>query len=325
MAYGATETTHRGDIFATTLHRHGRKVVNAIYDGIPFTKKLTMKNRIKFDGGDGLRIPVRGKLNPSFAWIEGYDTVTPEKPDQLASAIYQWNDFTIRTAISEAERADNAGVSRAVNLLRDRLKDTTQSALHALEKNWYLLTAPNKAMSTLNQICNNANAYRTYAGIDGNDADNAPYWKPQTFTQNTVDIKAMKDQQVKVRGATKHRPDICLMDASSYIELDELAFDKRRYNDGRMADLGFEVLELWGTTFMFTDEASILTNQTGKSHVWYWLTSEFLSLYCHSNEWMKQLPPIRDKDQPQVTWYNYYSRGQLVCTNRRRMGLSTGT
>lgn len=326
MAYGNTNTDRQGDIPATTLKRHGRKVVNAIFDGTPLTKKLIMDHKVKWDGGKRLDVPVRGRLNNTAGAIEGYDTFNLAKQENLALASYDWKSFRVTLGISEDEKADNSGPYAMVKLLGDRLFEARETQIHVLEKQWLKLTAGTKEFSTLNQICNNAATYSTYAGIDGADSDNAKWWKPQTFglaANTAITTKILKQQKIAVQGATAWKPDICLMDSNSYIDVDELAEGKRRYVDERMGTFGFETLLLWGATFMFTDEPTISTNQTGKTRAWYWLTTEFLNLYCHNKTWMKLLGPIQRPDQPQVDWYTYYSRGQLVCTNRRRQGLAT--
>lgn len=151
--------------------------------------------------------------------------------------------------------------------------------------------------------------------LGGIDPSTETWWKSKTVaTVNLTTVAGVKVLNNVYNSLVDNlsKIDLEFTDQGNFEAYEALAVPSIRFNNTKMADLGFESIAHKGADLVFDSRCP-----TGK---WYFLNSDHIEFVKHSARWMKrregQKPPNQD-----ATSFLTLSAGQLATDQRRAHGV----
>lgn len=262
-------------LLTTTLDAYRPVLVDNIFKSSAFLAALKDKNAlVDQNGGERIRCPLMYGDNSTIDAHEGYDVIDTTPQDGMTTAFYEWREIAGTISISRREERQNSGEAAILNLLNSKVMQAEMTIQEKLNSDLILgkvsgaTFVPNTSSQDRNSVnplgyfLRKLNATDPTAGGDvGNisNADNS-WWRHKTSafngdndTGNSFSINATtwKGMQVNLkrlhnfcgRGAGGS-PDLCVFDQVSYETYENGLDDKVRYQNTRLADMGFETIRL---------------------------------------------------------------------------------
>lgn len=192
--------------------------------------------------------------------------------------------------ISGRDERLNAGTSRIINLLQAKLEQLRVSVEDDLNAMLFadVATEGNSGKDFLSipsivgdGITTGATGKTTLGGID-NDSDGQTWWRSKVTNGvdlTTLDgVRSLNTMRNDLRIA-KSKPDFHVTDQDGFEAYEALALPALRFQDTRMADLGFDSVGFKGGEVVFDDDAP--------ADEWYMLNSAHLEFVRHRDAWAK--------------------------------------
>jgi hypothetical protein len=154
--------------------------------------------------------------------------------------------------------------------------------------------------------------------LGGIDSATETWWRSTVVTSaislgSTAGVKALNSILNSLRIA-KSKPDLEFTTQALFEAYEALAVPNIRFQDLKLADLGFEVIAHKGAEVLYEDNVP--------ANRWYFLNSRHLEFVQKDNRWMKLLPFRQPVNQDAKTAL-VVSMGNLITDVRRAHGVAT--
>ena len=208
-----------------------------VYQESPFYVKLQKKNKIKLDGGENIRFPIRYLEYGKADAVGPRQQVTFEQLETRTAGQLEWKFYNSQTMISWDERVKNTGKQAVVKLLAEKADELRQDMDNRFATDLYTANPNGLGFSSLATIVDSAD---TYAGIAVSDAAT---WKSYNEDAATT-ILAMYGTGSLAEAIAdctfgKSYPNFHLTTIDLASKFESLIEPQKRYEDKEMADAGF--------------------------------------------------------------------------------------
>jgi len=312
---------------------------------------LRMSNAIeRQNGGERIAIPLMYGQNDTIATHSGYGIIDTTPQEGLTTAFYEWAEIAGTISISRKEQRQNSGEGKLLDLLKakirqaemtmreklncDLLRGTVSSAtfvpdqsnngVYGLLPLGYFLRQENATDPTTSDVGNIAgdtyswwrhNTASLGAGADG-DTFNL---EVTTYAGLKVGLKRMYNYCSRGTGGS---PDLVVCDQMTF-ETYENALDTQvRYQNTKMADMGFDTVKLRGATMVWDevvpDIASGTTTLTYGTA--FFLNTKFYKLVIDSETDVVTTPFLEPENQTAKTAKILFM-GNATVSNLRKLGV----
>lgn len=283
-----TASVQLDELIATTFDAVRPVLADQITTDIPLIAYLNMKGRVTDDGGLTLRRPVLFAFNDTVGTYSGYDLIDTTPQDGFGYAEYDWKQYAGSVTISGRDELLNAGTSRIINLLQAKVEQLRVSVEDDMNQMfWATATTEGnsgKDFLSIPMIVGDgttagATGKTTLGGID-NDSDGQSWWRSTVRTDldlTTLDgVRTLNTMRNSLKIA-KSKPDLHITDQGAYEAYEALALPNLRFEDVKLADLGFDAVSFRNGEVVFDDDAP--------DDEWYMLNSQHLEFVHHSQRW----------------------------------------
>jgi hypothetical protein len=307
----ASGTGQLDELISTTFDKVKPVLADQITNENPLLAALNSKSRVTQDGGLTIVRPVLFGFNDTVGSYDGYDLIDTTPQDGFGNAVYDWKQYAGSVTIDGKTERLNAGSSQIIAILQAKIEQLRISIEEDLNTMLWGDGTGNssKDFSGIQAIVSDT---LDLAGFDI-DAD-ATFWK-STVTDGldltTIDGVRTLNHMLNTLRLAKSRPDFEFTDQEGFEAYEALAAPNLRFNDRKMADLGFESVSHKTAEVLFEDDVP--------ANKWYMINSKYLEFVQHSGAWMEMLPFVRPANQDAKTAL-VISMGQLVTDVRRAHG-----
>ena len=312
----ATPVAQLDELFATTFQKVRATLADQITTATPLLAALNSKSRVTEDGGLTLRRPVLYALNDTVGSYDGYDPIDVTPQDGFGYAEYSWKQYAGSVTIDGKTEALNEGSARIIAILEAKMEQLRLSMTQDLNTMLWGLGTGNGSKDMLGLQAIIADSAGTTLG--GIDASTETWWENTRVAgaislATTAGVKTLNSvlNDLKLIGS---KPDFEFTTQANFESYEALAVSNIRFQDLKMAELGFEAVSHKGAEVMFED-------QVPSAH-WYFINSDHLEFVQKSNRWMKLLgfrsPVNQDAKTALVV-----SMGNLITDVRRAHGVCT--
>jgi hypothetical protein len=310
----ATPAVQLDELFATTFQKVRATLADQVTKETPLLAALSTKARVTEDGGLTIRRPVLFDLNDTVGSYQGYDLIDVTPQDGFGYAEYSWKQYAGSVTIDGRTEALNEGSARIIAILEAKMEQLRLSMEQDLNAMLWGDGTGNGGKDFLG-IQAIVGATGVLGGID---SATETWWRSKVVTSaislgTTAGVKALNSILNSLRIA-KSKPDIEFTTQALFEAYEALAVPNIRFQDLKLADLGFEVIAHKGAELMFEDNVP-----AGR---WYFLNSRHLEFVQKDNRWMKLLPFRQPVNQDAKTAL-VVSMGNLITDVRRAHGVAT--
>jgi hypothetical protein len=353
----STNTTYYDALLTTTLMAYRKTLVDNIFKDSAFLAKLRMSDAVKKqNGGERVAMPLMYGTNSTVKTHSGYDVIDTTPQDGLTTAFYEWAEVAGTISISRKEERQNSGEGRLINLLESKIKQAEMSMREKLNTDLIKGTissatfVPDQAtggsygLLPLGYFLRKANA--TDPGVGGNvgniSAATNSWWRHQTAvldsaskdTGNAFALNVSTYAGLKVglhrmynycsRGSGGS-PNLVVCDQVTYETYNNALDQQVRYNDTKMADMGFETIKLRGATMIWDEQVPGLDTGVADGAATFtgtafFLNTNFLNLIIDSETDIVTTPFVEPENQTAKTAKVLFM-GQMAASNLRKLGV----
>lgn len=301
-------------LVTTTLDKARPKLADQITTDNALTAWLNMRSRVSLDGGTVVRRPLIFAFNDTVSTYSGYDLIDTTPQEGLGWAEYEWKQHAGSVVISGEELRKNSGAAQLINLLQAKIDQLRFSVADDMNAMLWASSVGNGGKD-FNSIPVLVKSSGTVGGID-----------PSTYTwwvstlNSSIDLTTFDgiDQMNNLYNTirvNKSKVDVEFCSQAVYEAYEALALPNVRFNDLKMADLGFQAIAHKSAELVFEPDVPSATI--------YMLNSERLEFVQHSAAWLSltefQRPYNQDAKVALIL-----SMGQLLTDSRRSHGYATG-
>ncbi len=290
------------------------KAVENVFGSNPLLYRLREKG-IKYTGGLTYRQPLANVATTSSGAFKGFDLLSTAANDQFTSAEFQLRQHYAHVTISGEEELKNSGKEAILDLMEMKrqmaemtLEDNLGGGLQGDN------TATGKDIDGLALVLH---ATSTYGGIAV--ADFAK-WAAKIPTLAVAGTLTKYEIQKLLGQCTigSDKPSVLVTRQSVYDKIWSLWEGQQRFEDGAMADAGFQSMRISGTPLVV--DSHITGTDGGTQDNWLQALNErYLFLLTHKdcNFKVVPIPPQKDQDvkMVRILW-----AGNLACSSRRMQG-----
>lgn len=330
-------------ILATTrdnIDKSG-KVNNAIIESCPTLNFLKSKGRMKTaDGGYQIQVNLMYDRNSTFGYYDPYELLdnTPQNP--VSSAFYSWAQGAFTVSLDGLSEFQNSGPHKIVNYVTELVQNGTMTA--AEQQNIHLWKGDTTNLSGSDWDANGNKAIipipYLIAGVNtmdpgGIDTSANTWWDNQRLdfgaTPNgSVFIAKVLNLYNTCSRKAGGPPDQIVFDQTSYENFIMTLHHKQRYTSTDRTMPGFNGVYFYNADIFWDyhvpdPEAGENYDNPPTAGAGYFINSKYLTLYTGKGKDWKSTPFRRAErqDAKQATWFWI---GQLVASNRQKLGLLYG-
>lgn len=300
-----------GQLAAITQDHIVPQAVDNIFLANPLMFRFRAKG-IKKQGGKFIDQPLLYSKTTAAGAYKGYDLLDTAPNDQLTDGQFEWRQHYAQVTISGEEELKNSGKEAILNLLELKrmaaertMEDNIGSGLQGDN------TTNGKDIDGLALVLS---ATSTYAGIPVADMST---WAAKVATLATAGTLTKLEIQKLLGSATigSDKPTVLATRQSVFDKVWSLWEGQQRFEDGAMADAGFQSMRVNGVPLVVDPHitGSDATSQTNWLEA---LNERYLWLFTHKDVDFKTvpIPPQRDQDvkMVRILW-----AGNLACSSRR--------
>jgi hypothetical protein len=301
-------------LLTTTLDKVRPKLTDQISTENVLLAWLNTNSRITVDGGTVIRRPLIFAFNDTVGSYSGYDLIDVTPQEGIGWAEYPWKQHAGSVVISGEEVEKNDGSAQLINLLNakvDQLKMSVADDLNAMlfadgtgnsNKDMLGLKALVDSTGTVGEIAQST--YAWWASVEDSAID-------LTVLDGVRELNTMYNS-LRIN---RSKVDIEITTQAAYEAYEELALPNLRFNDLRMADLGFEAIAHKGAGVVFDPDVD--------SGYLYMLNSDRLEFVQKSGRWLEMTDFQRPYNQDAKVAL-ILSMGNLITDCRRAHGKVTG-
>lgn len=310
----ATPVVQLDELFATTFQKVKATLADQVTKTTPLLAALDSKAKVTEDGGLTLRRPVLFELNDTVGSYDGYDPIDVTPQDGFGYAEYSWKQYAGSVTIDGKTEALNEGSARIIAILEAKMEQLRLSVTQDLDAMLWGDGTGNagKDMLGLQAIIADTGV------LGGIDSATETWWQSEVVAgaislATTAGVKSLNSilNSLKI---VNSKPDFEFTTQANFESYEALAVPNIRFQDLRMAELGFEAVSHKGAEVMFEDNVP--------SGFWYFINSNHLEFVQKDNRWMKLLPFRSPVNQDAKTAL-VVSMGNLITDVRRAHGVAT--
>lgn len=309
----ATPLEQLDQIVTTTLAQHRGRLTDQISKRLPLLAALESKSKVSFEGGKEIVREVEFGDNDTVGSFSGYDILDITPQGGFGNAVYNMRQLSGAITISGLEELLNSGPQAIISLVKAKMTQLEKSYAKKLNAMFWATAVGNGGKDLLS-IPVIVAATGTLGGID---PVTETWWK--SHVTPTADMTTMAGvttlnnvYNTLVNGPGK--ADLEFTGQAQFEAYEDLAADRIRFTDTKMAELGFESIAHKG--------ADIVFDSLIPAAKWYFLNSEEIEFVRHSKSWMKKRPPVYPANQD-ASVSLVLSMGQLLTAHRRAHGVIT--
>lgn len=286
------------------------KAVENIFGSNPLLYRLREKG-IKYTGGLTYRMPLANAVTNASGAYKGYDLLSTAANDQFTSAEVNLRQHYAHVTISGEEELKNSGKEAILDLMEMK----RQMAEMTLEDNLGTdLQGSNTSGKTLDGLTSILSATTTYAGIAVADfAQWVAQVRSLAAAGTLTKLEIMKGIGSATIGADK--PTVMVTRQSVFNKIWSLWEGQQRFEDGAMADAGFQSMRVNGIP-LIVDSHVTGSDETSQTNWLEFLNERYLFLLTHKdcNFKVVPIPPQKDQDvkMVRILW-----AGNVACNSRR--------
>lgn len=289
------------------------KAVENVFGSNPLLYRLREKG-IKYTGGLEYRIPLAHTATSSAGAFEGFDLLATAANDQFTAAVVPLRQHFAHVTLSGREELMNTGKEAILDLMEMK----RQMAEMTLEDNLgTALQGSNSSGKDLDGLGLGLVASGTYLSISASDMSAWAAKVPSLITTGTlakIDIQKLVGQCTV--GADK--PTVLVTRQSVFDKIWALWEGQQRFEDGAMADAGFQSMRINGIPLVVDSHVS--GSDGGNQNNWLEALNErYLFLLTHKDCNFKVVPIPAQKDQD-VKMVRILWAGNLGCSSRKMQG-----
>lgn len=236
-------TRNQANSVSTTHFDKPTASMQQIYEDSPFFTKLKQNRSIKVDGGNDIQFPIRYRKYARADAVGSNDKVAFETKATRTSGLVNWTYYNVDSMITWAERVQNTGKSRIVNLLADKAEEMQQDLQDRFATDVYTTNPNGQGFTSLATI---VDAAETYAGIAVSDAAAWAAQEDSTTTELVLYGSNSLSYMVNAASFGKFTPDLHLTSRDLASKFESLIEPQKRYTDKTMADAGFKNVTFHG-------------------------------------------------------------------------------
>lgn len=239
--YGAMET-------AQLVSYLNREFSDQVFEGTPTLAKLKERRMKGMPGGRKFIVPLMTSGNTTAGWmLSGYDELDLTPQAGLTAAEYPIVAETVQVVLSELEQAQNRGPDERIKLWEAKIKQAKLTMIDIMSQGIHSDGTDESGQITgLKAMVESSG---TYGGISrtGNT-----FW--QAYEDN--DAEALDDDDMLAAYNTASRggrnyPDLIVTTQALWQKYHAMLTPNVRYEDTKMANLGFRSLMFMGTPIVW--------------------------------------------------------------------------
>ena len=299
-----------GQLASFTQNHIVPKAVDNVFNSNPLLFRLKEKG-IKYTGGLTYRQPLGNVATSSAGAFRGFDLLATAANDNFTSAEFELRQHYAHVTVSGAEELKNSGKEAILDLLEMKRQVAEMTLEHNLGTG---IQGTNSSGKDLDGLGLALSASTTYGGIAV--ADMAE-WIARVRTLATAGTLTKLELQKAVGAATigADKPTVMVTRQSVYDKIWALWEGQQRFEDGKMADAGFQSMKVNGIPVVVDSHVS--GTDGGNQDNWLELLNErYLFLLTHKDCDFKVVPIPAQKDQD-VKMVRILWAGNLACSSRR--------
>jgi uncharacterized protein YaiE (UPF0345 family) len=302
------------EMVTTTLRHHKRKLVDNVTKHNGLLTLMKERGNIKTDaaGGYEIAIPLAYAENATYQRFSGYDTLNIGQSDVLSAAKFDWQQAAIHVTASGREIKMNNSEERMINLVKSRIDVAMATAANNMSIDIYSDGALSNQINGLGALVT-SNGQGTVGGIN---SGTYTFWrnkfKEVSGTGATyATLRAAMNEMWLATNRGTDKPDVIVSTHDFYTIYEGGLQDLMRYQDAKMAAMGFESLKYKSASVIFDDN----TNFGTTSEIMYFLNTKHLYLMEHPDaRWSEddeKVPVNQDAVVVPMYWM-----GNLCTSNR---------
>lgn len=306
------------EMVTTTFRHHKKKVVDNVTDNNALLTVMKERGNIKTDasGGYEIAIPLSHAENSTYQRYSGYDTLNIGASDVLSAAKFDWCQVALHVTASGREIKMNNSEERLINLVKARMDVAMATASNNISVDLYSDGALSNQIGGLAHLIT-ADGTGTVGGIV---AGTYTFWKNkfnEILTDATAyaNVKAAMNKQWLAQTRGNDKPDLIVSTHDLYSVYEGGLQDLQRYEDTKMAGLGFGNLKYKSASMIFDDNSNYGTT----AELQYFLNTKYLYLMEHPEaRWTEddeKTPINQDAVVVPIYWM-----GQMCTSNRSLQG-----
>ena len=349
----STNTVYYDALLSTTLLAYRRQLVDNVFKQSAFLAALKdMGGYATQSGGERIAIPLMYGKNETIRSYEAYDTIDTTPADGLTTAFFEWRELGGSITISRREERQNSGEGRLINLLQAKLRQAELSLREEMNRQLLVGTLSGttfvpgnagKDMYPLGYFCRKNNQVDpTVGGNVGNISGlTHSWWRSKTAvadnasadTGNSFALSVSTYAGLKValrrmynycsRGAGG-APNLVVANQETYESYENALDQAVRFQNTRMADMGFDTIKLSGATLVWDelvpsiDDGALAADATDGTA--FFINTEFYKLVMDSETDIVTTPFVEPIGQT-VKTAKILAMGNATCSNLSKMGV----
>lgn len=354
----STNTVYYDSLLSTTLMAYRKTLVDNIFKDSAFLAYLRLTDAVKKqNGGERIAVPLLYGKNNTVKTVGGYETLDTTPQEGITTAFYPWAEVAGTISISRLEERQNAGEGRLINLLESKIKQAEMSmreklnidlikgtisgatfvpetsvggSLGLLPLGYFLRKANATDPTTGGNVGNLAGATYSWwrhqtAVLDSatKDTGNSFALAVSTYAGFKVALRRMYNYCSRGSGGS---PNLVVADQASF-EIYENALDQQvRYQNTKMADMGFETIKVRGATMIWdeqvpnVDEGTDMNDDATPHGTAFFLNTDFYNLVIDSETDIITTPFVEPENQTAKTAKVLFM-GNAAVSNMRKLGV----
>lgn len=355
----SSNTIYYDSLLSTTLMAYRKQLYDNIFKDSAYLAYLRQSGAVrKQNGGERVAMPLMYGKNNTVGVHGGYETIDTTPQEGMTTAFYEWAEVAGSISISRKEERQNSGEGRLINLLEAKTKQAEMTMREELNQGliegtvssttfipnssvggtsglnplpWFIRKAPATDPTNANVGNISASSYDWWRPMVADGAGSKPTGgvfglSVSTYAGMIVLLRRMYNYCSRGSGGS---PDLCVMDQVTF-ETYENAMDvKVRYQNTKMADMGFDTIKLRGATCIWDE--SVPDVETGVAHdsgsfaagTAFFLNTNFYNLIIDSETDIVTTPFVEPENQTAKTAKILFM-GQAACSNLRKQGVIWG-
>lgn len=351
------DTINYDALLSTTLAAYRNTMVDNIFKDSAFLAYLRMVGAVrKQNGGQRIQVPLMYGKNETVKTVGGYEILDTTPQDGMTSAFYEWAEIAGTISISRKEQRQNSGEARLLDLLQQKIRQAEMSMREELNRQLILGAVSSSTFvpetsaggnlgilplfyflrklvatdpTTGGNVGNISGASNSWwrpnaATFDGTaDTGNAFTFNVSTLAGLAMALKRMYNYCSRGSGGS---PDIMVGDQITYESYENSQDSKVRYQNTRLADLGFDNVKLRQATFIWDelipdlDEGALMEDASTPAGTVAFLNTKFYDLTIDSETDIVTTPFIEPENQTAKTAKVLFM-GNTTCSNMRKLGV----
>ena len=324
----STNTIYYDSLLSTTLMAYRKTLVDNIFKESAFLAALRDKGGVdKQNGGERLALPLMYGKNETVKSYSGYDVIDTTPQDGLTTAFYEWAEIAGTISISRKEERQNSGEGRLINLLQSKIKQAEMSIREELNTQLLAGTVsastfvPGNGAKDLYPLGyflrKNNNVDPTTGGDVGNIAgDTYSWWRHRTAVADSgstdtgndfaLSVSTYAGLKVALRRMMNYcsrgsggSPNLVVTNQETFESYENSLDTQVRYQDTRMADMGFDAIKLRGATMIWDELVPDIDNGLAAADATdgtaFFLNTDFYKLMIDSETDIVTTPFIEPK------------------------------